>query len=50
VPRAERQGKVKTTSPLHVSWEEKQLGKTNDQLIREQAQRQPAQQRPTINP
>jgi predicted double-glycine peptidase len=34
--------KVKTTSPLHVRWEEKQLGKTNDHLIRTQAQREAA--------
>jgi hypothetical protein len=40
--------KVKTTSPLHVSWEETQLGKTNDQLIRTQAQREPAMPKPRL--
>jgi predicted double-glycine peptidase len=41
--------KVKTTSPLHVSWEEKQLGKTTDQVIRTQAQRQPAMRKPRLS-
>jgi predicted double-glycine peptidase len=40
--------KVKTTSPLHVTWEEKQLGETNDQLIRTQAQREPAMPKPSL--
>lgn len=39
--------KVRKTSPLHVSWEEMQLGETNNQLIREQAQRQPAVPKPS---
>jgi hypothetical protein len=39
--------KVKTTSPLHVTWEEMQLGETNDQLIRTQAQREPAMPKPS---
>jgi uncharacterized protein len=42
--------KVKTTSPLHVSWEEKQLGETNDQYIRARASRWPVQRPPTANP
>jgi predicted double-glycine peptidase len=41
--------KVKTTSPLNVSWEEKQLGKTNNQLIRTQAQREPAMPKPSLS-
>jgi predicted double-glycine peptidase len=41
--------KVRTTSPLHVSWEEKQLGKTTDQVIRTQAQREPAMRKPRLN-
>ena len=40
--------KVKTTSPLHVSWEEKQFGETNEQLIRTQAQREPAMRKPQL--
>jgi predicted double-glycine peptidase len=38
--------KVKTTSPLHVSEAEKQFGETNKQLIRTQAQREPAMRKP----
>lgn len=34
--------KVKTESPLHVSWEEKQLGETTDAYIRARAWRWPA--------
>jgi predicted double-glycine peptidase len=41
--------KVKTTSPLHVSEEEKQFGETNKQLIRTQAQREPAMRKPRLN-
>jgi uncharacterized protein len=40
--------KVKTTSPLHVSAEEKQFGETNKQLIRTQAQREPAMRKPQL--
>ena len=40
--------KVKTTSPLHVSEEEKQFGETNKQLIRTQAQREPAMRKPQL--
>jgi hypothetical protein len=32
-----------------VSWEEKQLGKTNNQLIRTQAQREPAMPKPSLS-
>jgi uncharacterized protein len=42
--------KVKTTSPLHVSWEERQLGDTTRQYIQAQRWNRPAQQRPTANP
>lgn len=41
--------KVKTTSPLHVTWAETQLGETNDQLIRELAQRPTALPKPRLN-
>jgi hypothetical protein len=40
--------KVKTTSPLHVTWEETQLGMTNDQWIRTQAQREAAMPKPSL--
>ncbi len=40
--------KVRTTSPLHVSPEEKQFGETNKQLIRTQAQREPAMRKPQL--
>jgi uncharacterized protein len=39
--------KVPKTTPLGVTWEETQLGKTNDQLIREQSGRQPAMKSPS---
>ena len=41
--------KVKTTSPLHVSWEERQLGWTTDQYIQAGRWRGQAQQRTTAN-
>lgn len=41
--------KVKTTSPLHVTWEETQLGETNNQLIRELAQRPTALPKPRLS-
>jgi predicted double-glycine peptidase len=41
--------KVKTTSPLHVSEAEKQFGETNKQLIRTQAQREPAMRKPRLS-
>jgi predicted double-glycine peptidase len=41
--------KVKTTSPLHVTWEETQLGMTNDQWIRTQAQREAATPKPSLS-
>jgi predicted double-glycine peptidase len=41
--------KVRTDSPLNVSWEEKQLGKTTDQVIRTQAQRQAAMPKPRLS-
>jgi predicted double-glycine peptidase len=41
--------KVRTDSPLNVSWEEKQLGKTTDHVIRTQAQRQPAMRKPRLS-
>ena len=40
--------KVKTTSPLHVSWEERQLGETTDQYIRRPAGA--GKPRPAVNP
>jgi predicted double-glycine peptidase len=39
--------KVPKSTPLSVTWEETQLGKTNDQLIREQPNRQPAMKAPS---
>lgn len=41
--------KVKTTSPLHVTWEETQLGETNNQVIRELAQRPTALPKPGLS-
>jgi predicted double-glycine peptidase len=42
--------KVKTTSPLHVTWQEKQLGKTTNQYIRARAWKIPAQPHQATNP
>lgn len=41
--------KVKTESPLHVSWEERQLGETTDQYIRARASRWPAEPHQATN-